>query len=147
MISSNTTGDRAQSGTVQSGSLAAGRRFYNGAEVSGGLAVDLANLLTGNGASSLGLSGDATVSIPLMRGSGRHIVTEPLTQAERNVVYAMWEFEQFKKTFAVRVASDYLSVLRRLDEVHNSRENYRSVIASARRSRRLADAEIGRAHV
>jgi outer membrane protein TolC len=52
----------------------------------------------------------------------------------------MWEFEQFKKTFAVRVASDYLSVLRRLDEVHNSRENYRSVIASARRSRRLADA-------
>ena len=140
LISSNTTGDRAQSGTVQSGSLAAGRRFYNGAEVSGGLAVDLANLLTGNGASSLGLSGDATVSIPLMRGSGRHIVTEPLTQAERNVVYAMWEFEQFKKTFAVRVASDYLSVLRRLDEVHNSRENYRSVIASARRSRRLADA-------
>jgi outer membrane protein TolC len=140
LISSNTTGDRAQSGTVQSGTLSASRQFYNGAEVSGGLAVDLANLLTGNGASSLGLAGDATVSIPLMRGSGRHIVTEPLTQAERNVVYAMWDFEQYKKTFSVRVASDYLAVLRRLDEVTNSRENYRSVIASARRSRRLADA-------
>jgi outer membrane protein TolC len=140
MISSNTTGDRAQSGTVQSGTLSASQRFYDGAEVSAGLAVDLANLLTGNAASSLGLAGDASVSIPLMRGSGRHIVTEPLTQAERNVVYAMWDFEHYKKTFAVRVASDYLAVLRRLDEVVNSRENYRSVISSARRSRRLADA-------
>jgi hypothetical protein len=98
----------------------------------------LANLLTGNAASSLGLAGDASVSIPLMRGSGRHIVTEPLTQAERNVVYAMWDFEHYKKTFAVRVARDYLAVLRRLDEVVNSRENYRSVISSARRSRGLA---------
>lgn len=140
LISSNTTGDRAQSGTVQTGTLSAGRRFYNGTEVSGGLAVDLANLLTGNGGSSLGLAGDATVSIPLMRGSGKHIVTEPLMQAERDVIYAIWDFEQYKKSFAVRIGSDYLAVLRRLDEVNNSRENYRSVIASARRSRRLADA-------
>lgn len=139
-ISSDTTGARAQSGTVQTGTLAAGRQFYNGADVSGGLAVDLANLMTGSGASALGLAGDASVSIPLLRGSGRHIVTEPLTQAERNVVYALWDFEQYRKTFAVRVASDYLAVLRRLDEVANSRENYRSVVASARRSRRLADA-------
>lgn len=140
LISSNTTGDRVQSGTVQSGTLSASQQFYDGAEVSAGLAVDLANLLTGNGASSLGLAGDATVSIPLLRGSGRHIVTEPLTQAERNVVYAMWAFEQYKKEFAVRVADSYLTVLQRLDAVDNSRENYRSVIASARRSRRLADA-------
>ena len=140
LIASNTTGAAAQSGLVQSGTGSASQKFANGAEVKTNLFVDLANLLTGGGASSLGLAGDATVSMPLMRGSGRHIVLEPLTQAEREVVYAMWEFEQYKKTFSVRVASDYLAVLRRLDEVTNSRENYRSVISSARRSRRLADA-------
>lgn len=140
MMSINTTGDQTVIGTVQSGTLSASQRFYNGAEVGAGLAVDLANLLTGGMASSLGLAGDATVSIPLLRGSGRHIVTESLTQAERNVIYAMWDFEQFKKEFAVRVADNYLNVLQRLDAVDNSRENYRSVIASARRSRRLADA-------
>jgi outer membrane protein TolC len=140
MISGNTTGDRPQTGTVQTGTLSASQKFYNGSEVSSNLAVDLANLLTGGGASSLGLAGDATVSIPLLRGSGRHIVTEPLTQAERDVIYAIWDFEQYKKTFAVRVATSYYNVLRNLDRITNSQENYRCVAASARRSRRLADA-------
>ncbi|MHC4596391.1 MAG: TolC family protein [Planctomycetota bacterium] len=65
---------------------------------------------------------------------------EPLTQAERNVVYAIYDFERFKRTFAVSVARGYLGVLRQMDEVTNQEENYRSLIASARRSRRLADA-------
>ena len=139
-ISGDTTGDHPQTGTVQTGSLSASQKFYNGTEVSSNFFVDVANLLTGGGASSLVLAGDTTVSMPLLRGSGRHIVTEPLTQAERNVVYELWDFEQYKKTFAVNVASSYFNVLRNLDDVANSRENYRSVIASARRSRRQADA-------
>ena len=92
------------------------------------------------GSTSLGLAADASVSIPLLRGSGKHIVTEPLTQAERNVVYAIYDFERFKRTFAVNVAREYLSVLQQMDEAGNAEENYRSLIASAHRSRRLADA-------
>jgi outer membrane protein TolC len=65
---------------------------------------------------------------------------EPLTQAERNVVYATWQFERFKRTFAVNVAQDYFVVLRQMDSVVNSEDNYRSAIASARWSRRQADA-------
>ena len=76
----------------------------------------------------------------MLRGSGKHIVTEPLTQAERNVVYAIYEFERFKRTFAVDVATDYFSVLKQLDEVKNSTENYRSLVSSSRRSRKLAEA-------
>lgn len=139
-ISADTTGDDTVSGTVQSGTLDVTRNLYEGGQVTAGLAVDLANLLTGGGASSLGLAADTSISVPLMAGSGRHIVTENLTQAERNVIYALWDFEQFKKEFAVNVADSYLRVLRSLDEVKNQRENYRSVTASARRSRRLADA-------
>ncbi|MHC4432015.1 MAG: TolC family protein, partial [Planctomycetota bacterium] len=80
------------------------------------------------------------VSIPLLRGSGEHIVAEPLTQAERDVVYAIWQFERFKRTFAVDVARDYFSVLRQMDSVKNAEDNYRSAIQSARWSRRQADA-------
>ena len=75
-----------------------------------------------------------------MAGSGRHIVTEPLTQAERDVVYSLWTFERFKRSLAVSVASDYLSVLQQLDQVRNAEQNYGGLIVSARRARRLADA-------
>ena len=116
------------------------RTFKNGATLSGNLAVDFAKLLTSPRSSSWGFLADASMSIPLLRGSGRHIVTEPLTQAERNVVYAMHTFERYKLTLAVEVASDYLAVLQQLDNVRNSEENYRRLITSARRARRLADA-------
>ena len=140
LLSTDTTGGRTVSGTVTSGDFGISRKLKSGARFSAGLAIDLANLLTMGGASSLGIVGDATVSIPLLRYSGKHIVTEPLTQAERNAVYAIWDFERFKKTFAVNTASKYLSVLQQLDTVKNSEADYRSRIASARRSRRLADA-------
>lgn len=140
LLSTDTTADRTVSGTVTSGELGISRKLESGAQLTTALAIDLANLLTMGGASSLGLAGDATISIPLLRGSGKHIVTEPLTQAERNVVYAIWEFERFKKQFAVDIASRYLSVLQQLDVVKNNEADYRSRIASAQRSRRLADA-------
>jgi len=140
LLSTDASGNETVSGTVNSADAGLSRTLQNGVELSTALAVDLASLLTQGGASSLGLVADASISIPLLRGSGKHIVREPLTQAERNVVYAIYDFERFKRTFAVSVARDYLGVLRQVDQVRNVEENYRSLIASARRSRRLADA-------
>jgi outer membrane protein TolC len=140
LISTNTTGERAVSGTVHSGDFGVTRKLQSGVELGATFAIDLVNLLTLSQASSMGLLGDATVSIPLLRGSGKHIVAEPLTQADRNVIYAFWGFEQYKKQFAVGVASNYLSVLQQLDVIKNSEADYHSRIDSAKRSRRLADA-------
>ena len=116
------------------------RSLKNGIDLGTSMAINLVNLLTQGGASSLGLTGDATVSMPLLRGSGRHIVTESLTQAERNVVYGLWGFERYKRTFAASIARGYFNVLRQMDVVANAKENYRSAVASARWSRRRADA-------
>ncbi|MEE8398315.1 MAG: TolC family protein [Desulfobacterales bacterium] len=127
-------------GHVTNVGLDLSRALKGGASLTAAIAVDLANLLTMGGASSLGLVGDASISIPLMRGAGRHIAAEPLTQAERNVRYAMFTFERYKRTFAVRIASDYLAVLQQQDTIENTEENYRSLIASAKRARRRADA-------
>jgi len=140
LLKADKTGDKTVSGAENSGSLDIGKKLESGVSLTTALAVDLANLFTLGGASSLGIAGDATITVPLLRGSGRHIVREPLTQAERNVVYAIYDFERFKQTFVVEVARRYLDVLKQLDQVKNAEENYRSLMASARRSRRLADA-------
>jgi len=139
LVSTDNSEDRTVSGTRQSSVSGLSRTLKNGATFTAQLAVDLANLLTLGGASSLGLKADASVSVPLLRGSGAHIVTEPLTQAERDVLYAIWEFERFKRIFAVNIASEYLGVLQGLDQVANEEANYRRVIMSVRRSRWLAD--------
>lgn len=65
------------------------RTFKNGAELAASLSVDLVKLLTGTHGSSWGVSADASVSIPLLRGSGAFVVTEPLTAAQRNLVYGV----------------------------------------------------------
>lgn len=140
LFSTDSTGNSTVSGTENSAAVAVSRALKSGVDLSTSLAIDLANLLTQGGASSLGLQADATVSIPLLRGSGRHIITEALTQAERNVVYRIYEFERFKRTFAVEIAGEYLNVLRQFDQVRNAENNYRSKIRLTRFSRRTADA-------
>jgi outer membrane protein TolC len=116
------------------------RTLKNGIDISTSIAVNLFNLLTQGGSSYMGLSGDASVSIPLMRGSGEYIAAEPLTQAERNVIYELWSFERYKRTFAVNVAQGYFNVLSQMDQETNAKDNYRSAVASSRWSRRRADA-------
>ncbi|HPC95086.1 MAG TPA: TolC family protein [Sedimentisphaerales bacterium] len=139
-LTTDTTGDETVTDLASGASLGLTRSLKNGLDFSSTLVLDLLSILTQGGSSALGLSSDTSVSIPLLRGAGRHIVTEPLTQAERDVVYAIWEFERYKRTFAVNIAQDYFGVLRQMDSVANARDNYRSAITSARYARRRADA-------
>lgn len=110
------------------------KTFLSGAQLSAQLGWDLAMLLSPGSISSKSLFGDASITVPLLRGAGRHIVAEPLTQAQRDMVYAIYQFERFKRSFAVSIADEYLSVLQRIDEVKNAEQNYKSLITSARRA-------------
>jgi outer membrane protein TolC len=140
LFSADLSTDPEQKGTRSSGAMSVERQFEGGAALTTSLAVDLATLLFSGGNSSVGIAGDASLSIPLLRGSGRHIVTENLRQAEQNLVYAILEFERFKKTFAVAVGSQYLNLLKQMDTVDNARNDYTRREALTRRSRRLGDA-------
>lgn len=128
------------SGFENDGELGFEQRWKNGLSFSGAIGLDLVSLMTQDRVFSRGIYADVSATLPLMRGAGEFVVAEPLTQAERNVVYAIYEFERFKHEFAVGVVSDYLSVLRQLDSVENAEKNYRRLIESTRRARRLADA-------
>ena len=122
------------------GTTGLSQRFKDGLTLTGLVGLDLVSLLTQDKLFSRGVYADASISVPLLRGAGELVVTEPLTQAERNVVYAIYQFERFKHEFAVQVANDYLGVLRQRDQVRNEEQNYRGLITSTRRARRLADA-------
>jgi outer membrane protein TolC len=79
---------------------------------------------------------------PLLRGAGRRIVREPLTQAERDVIYQMRAFERYRATFAVEVVSAYYGIVQQMQDLQNVRANYESVRQS--RIRTAAEYEAGR---
>lgn len=122
------------------GTLGLTQRLKNGLTFNTALTMNLVALLSGNRASARGMAGDASISLPLLRGSGEFIVTEPLTQAQRDVVYAIYRFERFKRTFAVRIISEYLAVLQQFDQVRNAEDNYKRLVTSTRRALRLQEA-------
>lgn len=133
-------GDPTVTGIRETGEIGVDRNFKNGVSIGTRLIVDLAHLLTQSDSSSLGIFADISITIPLLAGAGEHIVAEPLIQAERDVLYALWDFDRFRRQFAVDVASDYLSVLQQLDRVDNTESNYRRLIDSLQRSESMAEA-------
>ena len=143
LTADNTTGETVRTES-SSGSLSLSKTFKSGARFATSVVttvgVDVVSLLSGDTITTKGITGDASISIPLLRGAGRHIAAEPLTQAEQNLIYALYQLERYKKTFAVEVVSNYLNVLQQSDQVNNAAENYRNLITSTRRTQRLADA-------
>jgi outer membrane protein TolC len=117
------------------------RRLEQGALLSAGFTVNFLEALNAVGESALGLEADASVTLPLLRGAGGHIAREPLTQAERNLLYAVFDYERFKREFVVDIVRQFLDVLRRRDGVRNAEENYRRLRNSVDRTQALAEQE------
>lgn len=76
-----------------------------------------------------------SVTQPLLRGGGRKVAMENLTQAEQNLLYQLRDFTRFRKEFAVRIASVYYGVLQNKDAVYNNYLGLESQILSLKRER------------
>ncbi|MHC4678530.1 MAG: TolC family protein [Planctomycetota bacterium] len=100
----------------------------DGAQVSTSIAIDWARFLTGDPRASLGSVLSASATQPLLRGSGRKIAQENLTQAERNALYQIRSFNRYRKIFVVSIVTDYYRVLQQRDAVANSKNNYESKV-------------------
>ncbi len=87
-------------------------------------------------------SADLSLSItqPLMRGAGLAIATEPLTQSERNLVYAVRDYERFRRTYAVDVARRVYGLLQTIDELTNEERNYADLVRLRERNEAMAAA-------
>lgn len=80
----------------------------------------------------------ATFARPLLRNAGFKQEVEVLTQAERNLLYALREFVRFRKGFSVQIASTYYAVLGNRDAVRNSYFNLNKSRRTAEQGRALA---------
>jgi outer membrane protein TolC len=81
----------------------------------------------------------ATLSQPLLRGAGYKVTMENLTQAERNLLYSLRDFVQFRRSYAVQVASAYYGVLQRRDQVRNTWLGLKNFRKNAERTRAFYD--------
>lgn len=65
---------------------------------------------------------------PLARGAGYNIAWEGLKQAERDMVYAVRDFEQFRQDYAIGIASDFFDLVSQRTQLDNNEENYQRAI-------------------
>ncbi|MEQ1893581.1 MAG: TolC family protein, partial [Planctomycetota bacterium] len=80
------------------------------------------------------------ITQPILRGFGRSIVEEPLTQAERDVLYEARAYERFRRTFAVRVADSFFRVLEQVDRLENEEANFQNLVKLRERNEAFAEA-------
>lgn len=91
-----------------------------------------------------GFASDSILSLsitqPLLRGLGPAVVREPLTQAERNVVYQLRSFERFRIAESVAIVSEYYQVVEEIRNLVSEQASYESVRKDRIRSEALFDA-------
>jgi outer membrane protein TolC len=79
----------------------------------------------------------ATIVSPLIRDAGFKREKEALIQSERDLLYALRNFTQYRKDFSVQIARDYYNVLGQRDATRNSFLNYQSSTKNAERTRAM----------
>ncbi len=75
-------------------------------------------------------------NLPLLRGAGR-VARESRYQAERNLIYAVRNFEQFRRDLAVAIAADYFQLQQLRQAIVNATESIRSFALEAERAQAL----------
>lgn len=114
--------------------------FGTGARIIGNIGFSLVRGI------STGDSWDAVSNVslsitqPLLRGAGAAVVLEPLTQAERDVLYEVRVYERFRSTFAVSVAEDVYRALQQVDTLRNEQSNYENLVLLRERNEALSEA-------
>ena len=109
-----------------------------GGKIAVELTSDFLRYLTGDPRYSASSALVGSFTQPLLRGAGRKAAAEALTQAERDVLYALRDYTRFRKTFTVEVATAYYGVLQQRDVLRNNYQSYVAFETSAQRDRALA---------
>ncbi|MEX2578136.1 MAG: TolC family protein [Verrucomicrobiales bacterium] len=106
--------------------------YKTGARISADFTQDFLRIMTGNRSFN---ESDLAVSIaqPLLRGGGTTVTLEALTQEERNVLYDLRGFADFRRSFVVDVVSDYYNVLEARDQVQNNYVAYQGFLENVER--------------
>lgn len=102
------------------------------------LTSNFLRFVTGDPSTTTASTLAASFTQPLLQGAGADIAAESLTQSERDVLYAIRDFTQFRKEFIVRTVTSYYNVLQRKDIARNTWQSYQSFLVSVKREGALA---------
>jgi len=116
------------------------RLLASGALISTRVGVHWVDVLLGQGDRGFASVFGATVAQPLLRGSDRMVVLEPLTQAKRDTLYQIRSFNRFRKVFVVSVITQYYEVLEQRALAANAQEYYNSLLTLHDRVEKLVSA-------
>ena len=78
-----------------------------------------------------------SADIPLLRGAGR-VAYESRYQAERNLIYAVRDFERFRREFLVDISGDYFGLFSLRAQIESARAQVRSLAVAKDRAIALA---------
>ncbi|HEV7298385.1 MAG TPA: TolC family protein [Tepidisphaeraceae bacterium] len=112
------------------------QRLPYGGEVVAQTLVTFVNALTDSADSGESAAIVLSGSVPLLRGAGL-INLEALIASERGVVYSVRSFEEYRRSFAVDIASAYFRLLTRQNLVNNRRTQVRNYEVLVERTRAL----------
>lgn len=130
------------SAVTNNGSFGLDYLMKTGARLAFDLTSDFTRFFTGR-VNSLGNSRTAvTLSQPLLSGAGVLAAAEPLRQDERDVLYEIRDFTQYRKSFTVDIARTFLRALLAREQARNRYVAYKASLGSLERERELAAANL-----
>jgi outer membrane protein TolC len=124
-IETNRLSNGERTGTAAT-DLGVNQALITGGSLGISIANDLLKYFTGDPRRSAVSILNLDVAQPLLRGAGSKIAAERLTQANRNVVYAVRDFSHFQNTFSVEIVNDYFDLLQLKNVIFNEYNNYES---------------------
>jgi outer membrane protein TolC len=121
------------------GNLGFNRLLATGTFISAKISTAWLDVLSGNMEGGIASVLTATITQPLLRGADPKVVTENLTQAERDVLYQIRLFNRFRKTFVVSVITQYYQVQELHKRTRIAEDNYNAITSLYERVEKLTN--------
>ena len=128
-----------RSALTATGNAGVRQRLPYGGQIVAQTLVTFVDTLHGNITNGESASAALSGSIPLLRGAGL-VNLEPLIESERRLVYQVRTFEDFRRQFALNVASQYFSLVALQKSVINRRVNYTNLLTLTQQTESLYSA-------
>ncbi|NLZ63659.1 MAG: TolC family protein [Lentisphaerae bacterium] len=136
----NVKQDPSSSILSSNSSLGLKKYFLTGARLTANIGLQTLRYFSGDRSVNLTSLANLTVSQPLLAGYGADIAREPLTQAERNLIYALRNYVRAREALLISIAERYYAVLNSRDALEIGKQTYTSVASSLERSEAMAEA-------
>ena len=120
-------------------SICFSKRLLSGGRLTGSLALGTLRYCNGDKRLSMDTLARLTLTQPLLGGSGVLVAREPLTQAERNLIYALRTYVRARSALLISIANSYYDVLNAEADLRIGEMSYASLKYSQERSEAMGE--------